>query len=333
MRTISLTFVSTAFNESANFGELFKRCRDAYNIIAHEFSHMLQINYCFIIADNGSGDNSVEILEKICTSDGEILALANHANYGPEASAANALQEASGSDLIVLLCSDLQDPPELSISMVRMLLTRPELDAVLATKKRSSGNSVVRIARKSYYKVLGYSTRLQRVPNGYHGYGCYRRETIEEALRYWNLTDLNLRQCLANASQTAVQVEYLQAERINGRSSYGSFGYWSEAIRSLASGDATASRLSLFTGTTGLIIAVIAGVLLLLNVITGSSGYGRGIPTVLGITVLSFAVQMLMFGLLSRQIEAVRMGGMRKRVRFSRINERSDGRQAFTDEK
>jgi hypothetical protein len=54
---------------------------------------------------------------------------------------------------------------------------------------------------------------------------------------------------------------------------------------------------------------------------TGSSGYGRGIPTVLGISILSFAVQMLMFGLLSRQIEAVRMGGMRKKVRFHRINE------------
>ena len=324
MHTISLTFVSTAFNESANIVELLKRCRESYDQIAREFSETLEIRYRFVIADNGSRDNSVQLLEGICDSEKEVTALINHANYGPEASAANALQEARDSDLIVLLCSDLQDPPELSVSMARMLLKRPDLDAVLAIKKRSSGNAMLRIARKTYYKALGYSTRLQQVPNGYHGYGCYRRETIEEALRYWNLTDLNLRQCLACASQNAFEVEYLQADRRHGRSSYGVFGYWSEAVRSLASGDATASRLSLFTGTTSLMIAIIAGIFLLLNIISGNSGYGRGIPTVLGIGVLSFAVQMLMFGLLSRQIEALRMGGMRKKVRFSRLNKGTD---------
>jgi glycosyltransferase involved in cell wall biosynthesis len=321
MATISLTFASTAYNESANIKELIGRCRDAHARIAAEFASEIEIRFRFVIADNASIDNSVDILRQISELDTNINALVNHANYGPEASAVNALRQATSSDLIVLLCSDLQDPPELSVSMVRILLQRPEVDAVLAVKDKSSGSSLVRIAKRTYYKVLGYSTRLARVPNGFHGYGCYRRETIQEALRYWDLTDLNLRQCLANACQYGVEVKYSQANRIHGRSSYDGFGYWSEAIRSLASGDATASRLAIITGTTSLLISFIVGILIVLNVMTGSSGYGRGIPTVLGISILSFAVQMLMFGLLSRQIEAVRMGGMRKKVRFHRINE------------
>jgi len=36
--------------------------------------------------------------------------------------------------------------------------------------------------------------------------------------------------------------------------------------------------------------------------------------------LLSFAVQMLMFALLSRQIEALRMGGLRPKVRFRALN-------------
>jgi glycosyltransferase involved in cell wall biosynthesis len=318
MRNMSLSFTSTAFNESGNILELYQRCRSTYEAIKEEFSGILKISFSFVIADNASIDNSIEILKEI-NLDPDVHVLVNHANYGPEASAANALRVASDSDIVVLLCSDLQDPPELAQCMVKMLLQREDLDAVLAVKKNSSGNKLMRFARVSYYKALGYSTRLQHVPDGFHGFGCYRKEAIEEALRYWDSTDLNLRLCLANASHSTFRVNYFKAERVHGRSSYEGFGYWREAIRSLAAGDATASRVALFTGITGLLLAIIVGILLLLNVMSGTSGYVRGIPTILGITVMSFVVQMLMFGLLSRQIEAVRMGGMRKKVRFHSI--------------
>jgi hypothetical protein len=205
--------------------------------------------------------------------------------------------------------------------MVRALLERPELDAVLAVKKRSTGGPLMRAARRMYYSVLGLSSRRPMVPSGFHGFGCYRQGVLEEATRFWNATDLNVRQCLANACQSPLLIDYAQADRLHGASSYQGFGYWSAGLRALISGDAAASRLALMIGSAGLVLAVLVGVFVLLNTLRGYSGYGGGVPTLMGLVLMSFAVQMLMFAVLSRQIEALRMGGFRRRVIFRRLGD------------
>jgi hypothetical protein len=313
---LTLAFVSSAFNEAENLEELHRRCRQVHAELRREFAELFRLDFLFVVADNGSSDASLEVLQELSRHDPAVQPLANWANYGPEASAVNAMDQARWCDLLVLLCSDLQDPPELVIPMVRALLERPELDAVMAVKKRSAGGPMLRLARRIYYKVLGYSSRLQRVPSGFHGFGCYRRDVVEEALRYWDNTDLNFRQCLANASQSPLLMDYLQAERLRGVSSYRAWGYWQEALRSLLSADAAASRLALLIGGGGLLLAVLMAGLLLVNFLSGNSGYEGGIPTVMGLMLISFALQMLMFAVLSRQIEALRMGGFRVKVRF-----------------
>ena len=319
-KQLTLAFVSSAFNEAENLEELYRRCRAAHAQLQQEFSEQVNLGFRLVVADNCSVDSSLKVLERLSRQDPDVKPLANKANYGPEASAVNALEQTRDCNLIVLLCSDLQDPPEMAITMVRTLLQDPELDAVLAAKKRSAGGPLLRLARRAYYRILGYSSRLQVVPSGFHGFGCYWREVLDEALRYWNHTDLNFRQCLANASQSPHLLDYTQADRQRGASSYRRWGYWPEAMRSLVSGDAAASRIALLIGSSGLVLATLASVLLLMNFLRGNSGYSGGIPTVMGLVLLSFAVQMLMFALLSRQIEFLRMGGLRPKVRFRALN-------------
>jgi len=313
---ISLAFVSSAYNEEENLKILYQRCRKAYETIAAECDHEKKIIFRFLVADNASEDDSITVMTSLCEEDSAVSLIVNHKNYGSETSVAGALKVARNCDLIVLLCSDLQDPPELAIEMVKSLLRQNNHDAVLAIKERSAGNAMLRLARRCYYKVLGYSTRLQRVPGGFHGFGCYRRDVIADTLRYWEQTDLNLRQCLTNACYSPLQISYQQADRVHGVSSYRGWGYWSEAFRSLAAGDASASRLALFIGAIGMMTGVIAAVLLVFNFLLGESNYSGGTPTLMALVLVSFTMQMLMFGLLSRQIEALRMGGIKPQTHF-----------------
>jgi glycosyltransferase involved in cell wall biosynthesis len=319
MKQLSLAFVSSAFNEEENLEELHLRCREVHAELQREFRDRFALRFHMLVADNGSNDGSLRVLQELHSRDAAVTALANQMNYGPEASTGNLIDQARDYDLVVLLCSDLQDPPEVAIPMVRTLLERPELDAVLAVKKRSAGSPLLRLARRLYYRALGLSSRRPLVPSGFHGFGCYRQAVLEEATRYWNETDLNVRQCLANACQAPLLIDYAQAERLRGESSYRGLGYWPEALRALISGDAAASRLGFTLGVAGLGLAVLVGLFLLMNFLRGSSGYGGGIPTVMGLVLISFAMQMLMFGVLSRQIEGLRMGGFRRRVLFQRL--------------
>lgn len=319
IKKISLGFVSSAYNEADNLAELYGRCAAVYKDLREEFEGKIDLRFRFIVADNGSSDYSLRVLKQLSANDPRVQPLANRTNYGPEPSAINALRQAVDCELIVLMCSDLQDPPELTATMARTLINRKEIDAVMAIKQRSSGSPILRVARRSYYKVLGYSSRLEMVPSGFHGFGCYRKEVILETLRFWESTDLNLRQCLTNACQAPAQIGYVQSERQHGVSSYRGWGYWNEAIRSLVAADAAASRLGWVIGSGGLILAMIVGILLLINIGQGHSGYVAGIPTLMGLVLLNFGLQMLMFALLSRQVEALRMGGLRPTVYFRNI--------------
>jgi len=321
MKQLSLAFVSSAFNEEENLEELHRRCRAVHKELARDFGDRFELHFHMLVADNGSEDGTLAVLEELSRRDQAVVALANRMNYGAEASAGNLVEQARGYDLVVLLCSDLQDPPEVAGTMVRSLLEQPEHDAVLAVKTRSAGGPLLRLARRTYYRALGLSSRRAMVPSGYHGFGCYRQAVLEEAVRFWKATDLNVRQCLTHASQAPLLINYVQADRLRGASSYRGWGYWPEALRALLSGDAAASRLALSIGSAGLGLAVVVGVFLLVNVLLGRSGYGGGVPTVMGLVLISFAVQMLMFAVLSRQIEALRMGGFRRRVIFRRLGD------------
>jgi glycosyltransferase involved in cell wall biosynthesis len=325
-KQLTLAFVSSAFNEAENLEELHRRCRAAHAELEKEFSDRIELDFRFVVADNGSTDSSLDVLEELSTRDRAVIALANRKNYGAEVSGVNALKQVLNCDLIVLLCSDLQDPPELSTTMGQMLLEQSEFDAVLALKKRSAGNPLMRLAKRTYYILLGYSSRRGIAPNGFHGFGCYRCEVIKDAINQWEQADFSMRQCLINACQSPAFFDYTQANRLRGTSSYRGWGYWPAALQDVLMGDAAGSRLALFIGGIGLLLALLVGLFLAINYLSGNSGYSRGAPTVMGLVLISFTLQMLMFSVLSRQIESLRKGGFRPKVQFCFVAPRNSNR-------
>ena len=325
---MKLAYVTSAYNETLNLEELHRRCRLAWQSLAKELESETgqKLEFRMVIADNHSSDDSLATLQRITARDTEVIGIANAANYGVDASWANALQHVRDCDLVVILCSDLQDPPELSLAMMKCLLNEEATDAVLAIKRQSAGGPLLRLARRWYYKVLGISSRLQIVPSGFHGFGCYRKEVVDEVLRYWEESGLIMRVCIANACQSPARIEYHQADRKHGDSSLNSSimrsawpGYVMLAAKHLLTADAAASRLALSIGSTGMVLAMVVGIALLANYLSGNSQYQGGVPTVMGLVLMSFSIQMLMFAVMSRQIESLRMSGFRSRVRSSLI--------------
>lgn len=312
-----LVYVSSAYNEALNLEELHTRCRQAFEQIREALPNPDDLEFGMVIADNNSSDESLTVLQRIVAKDPQVIGIANSSNYGPEASAVNAFRHAGDCSLMICLCSDLQDPPEQSVEMVVRLLQDNSKDAVLAVKSRSAGGPLLQMARRTYYKALGYSSRLQQVPSGFHGFGCYRKEVVEEILRYWDESGMNLRMCIANSCHSPVLIHYRQADRTRGTSSYRGAGYALEAIRALLSADAAASRLALTIGGFGVLFSFMVAVFLLANYLSGNSQYEGGIPTVMALILISFGLQMLTMAVVSRQIEGLRLSGFRPKLRYS----------------
>jgi glucosyltransferase len=315
----SLAFITSAYNEELNIEEFYNRCHCIYKDIQSKYSSTFNISFSLVVADNGSTDGTLLKIQQIINRDSRVICLANSINYGVEPSVANLLSQSKCYDIVILLCSDLQDPPELAMQMVSFLLDNPSYNSVLATKQKSKSSSILSILRPFYYNLLDFSSRRSTTPTGYHGFGCYRQVVILQAVALLKSTNKTVRQCLSDSSTSRKILSYTQHKRLHGNSSYHGIGYLVEAGKALLGGDALISRLSLLLSAASFLLVVFTALALLINFLKGTSGYSGGIPTLMAIILTCFTLQMMMFFLISRQIEIHVSSTRRTPVRFSKI--------------
>ena len=74
---LTLAFVSSAFNEAENLEELHQRCRAVHAELQHEFASRVELRFCFVVADNGSEDDSLAVLKELSQRDPSVISLAN----------------------------------------------------------------------------------------------------------------------------------------------------------------------------------------------------------------------------------------------------------------
>jgi glycosyltransferase involved in cell wall biosynthesis len=310
-----IAFVSSAFNEEENLEELYRRCLQSFEEVCGLFP-ACQFEFSMILVDNSSLDRTPEVIQRLIRLDPRVKGIRNIRNYGPEASFMQGLRLAD-SDLIVMLCADLQDPPEVARQMLQQLIGDPlKSDAVFGCKRRSAGSPLIQSFRKLYYLLLSFSDRDTQVLPGFHGFGCYRKDVIHQALDFWTETAMNLRQCLASASISPGVVNYVQPNRLRGKSSYRLMGYVQEAGTGIITGKSLASRLSLRLGFTIFLASILVGVFILVNFATGRSGYAQGVPTLALLILLSSSFQMIMLSFVSRQIENGLHQPLRPTIRY-----------------
>jgi glycosyltransferase involved in cell wall biosynthesis len=310
-----IVFVSSAYNEEANLEDLYIQCLNVYEKLCADHPKC-QLAFSLQLVDNSSSDRTPEVIQQLISRDRRVKGIRNLRNYGPEPSFIQGLRLAGG-DLIVLLCADLQDPPEIAGQMLHALITDPAgTDAVFACKQRSAGSPLIRSFRRLYYRLLSFSDRDSNVFPGFHGFGCYRRDVLDQALEFWQQTPMNMRQCLSSASSSPRVVAYEQRDRKRGRSSYRFMGYVSEASSGIIAGKSLASRLSLRVGFLIFLCSLFIGLFIIVNFATGRSGYAPGVPTLALLILLSSSFQVIMLSLVSRQIESGLYQPFRPSVRY-----------------
>ncbi len=131
MKLVSV--VTPCFNEEANVIELSDRVRAVFEALP-------QYRYEHIFIDNASRDNTLAILKHIAERDPRVRIIANARNFGHLRSPMHGMFQASG-DAVILLFSDLQDPPELLKEMIANW--ENGIPVVLAIKETSEENGLM----------------------------------------------------------------------------------------------------------------------------------------------------------------------------------------------
>lgn len=140
----NLDVITSAYNEEKCIPELYARLADTIS---------LEKNYSWrlLIFDNGSLDSTWSEIQKLSKSHSNVLGFRMSKNFSLDAAFTAGIDRATG-DVAVIMCSDLQDPPE----AIPLLLREYEKGAEQVLVRITSRKSVPlprRLLSKIFYKI------------------------------------------------------------------------------------------------------------------------------------------------------------------------------------
>ena len=295
-----ILIVSSAYNEEENIEKFINEIVFYYNEFKNNYK--LPLNLEIIIANNSSKDNTLKKLITLKKKFSFLRVFNNNANYGPDISILNILQNNCG-DFNLILCSDLEDPPKLGFEMLKDLIFNKELEACIACKSDSKLN-FFNILRNIYYILTSFSSRTL-LEKGFHGFGAYRSRVINNSIIYAKRVQPDFRKSLLWSIVKYKKFNYKKRSRKKGISSYSLLSYFQEGINQIVNSPSLSSRVSIRVTFFIILLLIILMIFYFINHFTKFFVFPGGITTILMIILFTSTLNYFLFALNAKQIEKI----------------------------
>lgn len=165
---IDISIVIPLLNEEESIVELFGWIERV--MIEHHFQ------YEIIFIDDGSTDNSWQVIQQLCVSHPQVKAVKFRRNYGKSAALNVGFERALGT-VVITMDADLQDNPE-EIPELYKMITERGYDLVSGWKKKRYDPLSKTIPTKLYNKVTGWMSGI-KLHDMNCGLKAYKSEVIK----------------------------------------------------------------------------------------------------------------------------------------------------------
>jgi len=233
-----LSILVPAFNEEENLPLVFPRLTQILGTLpAH-------IDYEVIVLDNASTDRTPIIARKFCETNRRWKLLRYSRDFGFESSVVAGLDHARG-DAVVLLASDLQDPPELIPEFVRRWEEGFEVVGGILQKRRDYRVLKTIGAKIAYWLI--YTLSDCKIPPNATDFRLLDRKVVD-ALKRLREPDRYLRGLVHWVGFRRFYIPYDRAARSGGRSTAGVWFCVRYALNAMLCFSTKPLRLATFFG-------------------------------------------------------------------------------------
>ena len=289
-----ISVVSGCFNEEGNLQEFYDR-------VVKVLAQFPQYGHEIIMADNCSTDGSRAILRRLAAQDPKFKVILNARNFGPIRSGYNAFLQARG-DAVVLMSSDLQDPPELIADFIRKW--EEGFQVVCAVKDQSEENPLMFKLRSRSYRLLARMSDQDPIIENFTGFGLYSRKVMEALKRY---PDPNpyFRGFISEIGFPRAEIKFTQPQRRHGCSKHSFFSLYDVAMSGVVNHSKLPLRLAALFGFCLALISLIVALGYLIYKLLYWNTFALGLaPLVIGLFFFS-AVQLIFIGIIGEYIGAI----------------------------
>jgi dolichol-phosphate mannosyltransferase len=140
-----LSVIVPCFNEERAISESYSRISSVLSAKG--------LNWELIFVNDGSSDQSAQILDHIAEGDHRVIILHLSRNFGHQAAVSAGLKECKG-DFAVILDADMQDPPEYIPDMLQ-LAQYQNAEVVYGVRRQRTGETwFKKMTAKLYYRII-----------------------------------------------------------------------------------------------------------------------------------------------------------------------------------
>jgi glycosyltransferase involved in cell wall biosynthesis len=297
----ALTIVTPVFNEEEVIAQFYERVSAVMTSLQESYETKL----LFVL--DRSTDRTLSILRDIAARDPRVQVLVLSSRFGHQMSLLAGIDHSRDADLIVMMDSDLQHPPEI---IPRLLEQNARGNDVVYTIRQSTEDiGVVRKAAGSvFYRLLSY---LSRVPISENAADFRLISGRVASLMRQEIRERNmfLRGIFSWIGFNQASVEYVAARRVAGRSKYSLSRMAGLATAAILSFSTRPLQISIFIG---LAFAALSVALVVFTVVAYfvDSSIPSGWTTIVTLLLLFSGVQLIVMGILG-----VYIGGIYEEVK------------------
>ena len=285
-----LSIITPCYNEEATIHYFYEETK--------KYLDTMDVDYEIIFVNDGSKDKTVEECLKVKEKDNNVKILNFSRNFGKEAAMYAGLNEAKG-DLVVIMDTDLQDPPKLLPEMYNILQSN-EYDSVATYRVNRKGEPPIRsFFARMFYKMINKMIDVEIV-DGARDYRMMKRPMVDAIISMSEYHRFS-KGIFAWVGFNTKYLEYENVERVAGETKWSFWKLFKYAIDGIVGFTTLPLRLATFTG----IAVSMFGFLYMLYIVIKALAFGdpvAGFPSLIVIITLLGGIQLLFLGIIGEYL-------------------------------
>lgn len=169
----SISYIFPIYNEAATIPVLYKTVTNLLK--SHD-----QYTYELIFINDGSKDDSLNILSKLQSKDERITVIDFSRNFGHQIAVTAGLDYATG-DAVIIMDSDMQDPPEVSFELIKQW--EKGYDVVYAQRSSRKDTFFKKLSADMFYRLLQKLADVD-IPRNTGDFRLIDRKVVDELKKF-----------------------------------------------------------------------------------------------------------------------------------------------------
>ena len=265
-----------------------------YNEIDNISKKMKKVNFEFLFVNDGSKDETLNLLRTLSKKDKRVRYISFSKNYKKEAAMYAGLENVTG-DYAAIMDADLQDPPDMLITMYNDIKNSNYDCVALYTKSHKDYNFFRKILTNLWYKIVNKIFKSKQ-PSGARDYRLMTRQMVDALIstKEYNRYTKGLFGYIGFETKW---IEYEIPKRVAGKSKFNLKKLIKYAIEGIVSFSAKPLIISAYIGLLFFLLLFLTILFIIIKTIIWGDPVG-GWPSLACLIVFIGGIQLFFFGIM-----------------------------------